>query len=157
MLTTEQRAALAAEIATSPYAALVAAADDTALWNKLRTDTRPAPVPVASIDVRRYLRVAGKLAAIEDAVHFEADRTKRIAARALVGALADFATFDLANPVFAAAVARDLAACAAAAQIDRDDVAAIMALGTAPRPVLEVIGCGDVTVSDVADARRART
>lgn len=155
MLTAEQKAALAAEIAAPQYAALVAAGDDPALWEKLRTDKRPSPVPVAAIDVRRYLRAAGKLAAIEDDARFEADRSKRIAAQALVGALADFATFDLANPVFAAAVTRDLTACRTAGQIDDDDIAAIFAMGIADRPVLAAIGCGGATVSDVADARRA--
>ncbi len=141
-------AALKAELAKPAYQGL----DDDAAAAALRAATVDAVVPVRALDVRRYLHLAGKWAAIVGAARGvgapPADR--QLAAIAMVAALNDFTEFDLSVQAYAAAIGAQLDAGVQAGLIANDDKAAILAKGRAKISPVEALRRAGKDVEDPA-------
>lgn len=122
-------AALAAEIAAPPYAGL----NDANLLAALNAKTVAVAALIQSGDVRRLLMVAGKwprIAALARGLIAGTDDEK-LAAVALVEALAEIESFDLTVEAYSGAANAQLDACVAVGLIEGAHKAAILALGTA--------------------------
>ena len=141
--------ALAAEIAAPAYTGM----NDATLLAALNAKTVPVAVPVQSGEVRRLLMVAGKwpkIAALARGLISGTDGEK-LAAVALVEALAEIESFDLTVDAYASAVNAQLDAAIAVGLIETAHRAAILALGSVAKswvaltfPGLAALGQPDI-------------
>jgi hypothetical protein len=110
---------------------------------------------IPSSDVIRYLMVAGKwsrIVAISRGLVTGTDNEK-LAALAIVEALANISSYNLDIPPYLGAIDRDLQALVAVDLITGDDKAAILALGNNKRSRVAELGWPPVYASDIAEAR----
>lgn len=135
----------------SPY-------DHVADVGKLNAKTRRAPI--VPIDVRRYLRVVGKMVEIEDAAVNSVSDSTRKSAMNFVNALAEFDEGFGYNPAEAGtagtvskAISDALDALITTGLIDAANKTAVLALGENKRSRGQELGLGTVTVGQVMRAR----
>ena len=127
--------------------------DANAAADRMNDKVLPGAVP--SMDVIRYLTLTDKWVDIKIAALATdpsvAAKTK--AALRIVSALADFAEFDMSNPVFVSAIDAGLSDIESHRLISADEKAVIMALGNNLRSRGDVLGIGEVTGREVHLAR----
>lgn len=145
-------AALRSELLSDPLTLGYAGMSDSEAAASLNGATRPAPIQ--SADVRRYLLVVGKWAAVKRASMDLSNEAKNLAAIAMVDALDNLAEFDMGVPAYANAIASGLDALVSVSLISSDDKTAILALGSSKRSRAQELGLGVTpTAADVAAAR----
>lgn len=141
--------ALKNELALPAYAGM------TDLEAAVAINAKSRPLPVPSIDVKRYLHVVGKWAGVKQAA-LHGTGASQLAAISLVDALADIGTFDLQNATYLAAITARLDELVTAGLITSENKTAVLELGNNRRSRAEELGWFvGVGVGDISNARNA--
>ncbi len=122
--------------------------------SSLNAADRPAPVP--AIDVKRYLQLQGKWAAVSEDARNHDIRATKLACVALVDALSDFETFDLQDASILAVVTAALGALkntGGTGHISDAEAIAILAMENGRQSRAQELGIGRVREGHVEEVR----